>query len=121
MKTVGIVGYSVLRLVNVDSRRRPFRILTIEEAFGLEESIEAGAESIDAVVELDALVGDKCCWLELHDVACVDSEFRPGSSKELDAVEDIARADMSSLMIAKVVVGSWGIVIPRLSAVTRNC
>ena len=116
----GIVWSSVFRLVKVDRRRRPFRSLTIEEAFVLEELIEAGAESMDAVVELDALVGDKYCWLELHDVACVDSEVRPGSSKELDVVEDMARADMSFEIIPNVVAGSWGIVIPRFKAVTRK-
>ena len=118
---IGLEGSRVLRLVKVDRRQRLFRILTMEEAFVLEEIIEAGAESIEAVVELDALVGDKCCWLELYDVACVDSEVRPGSSKELEVVDDMASAEKLSATIPRVAAGSWGTVIPRFRAVMRKC
>lgn len=58
--TGGITESKVFRRVNVERRRSPFRILTMEDAFD-DEVNDAGAEGMEPVVRLDAVVGDSCC------------------------------------------------------------
>ena len=121
---VGIADVVVRLLPNVESRRRPLRIFLYEALFIDPDESEGGAEGMDGmddVETLEAFVAGCCFSLELHDVGCVDAEFREGAEYVSGALDEMPSAETLLVTRSRVVFGSCGTFIPRLSAVCRKC
>ena len=115
------IGVSmVLRRCNVESRLIPCFMSPYDDLRDVADSNEEAPEVIEAVVSDEALVGC-CCSLELSDGGWVDWEYCEGEGRASIGAEVKASPSTLLVTISSVVLGSCGTLMPRLSAICRNC
>lgn len=115
----GGTGVSIVRLLrSVDKRRNPFLNLVKDDFLDDQELTEDCAEVREDVTE-EVLVWPRCS-LEQQEAGCVEFEVLEGGGCDSGTMDDISSADMLLVTRSRVVFGSCGTLIPRLSAVCRK-
>lgn len=116
----GTAASMVFLLFKVEMRRIPLLILVYDDLFDEDELMEDGAEVMEEDVKEDVLLWPRCS-LELHEVGCVESDVRDGGGRKSDGVDSKSSAETFLVTESSVVVGFCGTLMPRSSAVRKNC